>query len=212
LAGTAHGQGADSMSCGDLSNAYGPYDYADPLDKAQRLTIVENYHFTPEVETLRAGKSGSLASDIDYTLRAFPNHHRALWSVAQLELRNKGPLREFRSAECYFDRALRWRPNDPMVHTVYAIFLSRRGDTKGALARYKEALSLAPDNAEVNYNAGLLYFELNDLESARKHAKIAYDLGYPLPGLKNKLKQKNMWTDTPTAGKAGVKPAVAQQK
>jgi hypothetical protein len=46
---------------------------------------------------------------------------------------------------------------------------------------------------ELHYNYGLLLTQLKDYEKARKHAKKAYDGGYPLPGLKNQLKAANQW-------------------
>jgi tetratricopeptide (TPR) repeat protein len=201
----AQAQSVDAYSCGELTNAYGPYDYTDPADKAQRLTVVETYHFNSDVENLRAGRSGSVMSDLDYTLRAFPNHHRALWSVAQLELRKGRPLTEFRSADCYFERALRWRPGDSTVHTIYAIFLSKRGDRDAALKRYQEAVRLAPNNPEAHYNIGLLYIDLNQLDKAKDHAERAYALGYPLPGLRNRLNQKGVQLAAPQAGTGAPK-------
>ena len=68
-------------SCGSLENAYGPYDYR--TDRGNRLYLVESAHFTPVVESLISGLSGPLGAELDYTLRAFPNHHRALISDAR---------------------------------------------------------------------------------------------------------------------------------
>lgn len=44
-------------------------------------------------------------------------------------------------------------------------------------------------SAEVEYFLGHTYFELGRYEEARKHADKAYALGYPLPGLRNKLRR-----------------------
>src|SRR5882672_10328606 len=72
--GSARAGGLRS-GCGALPNAYGPFDYRIEHDK---LAIVEAYHFTSQVELLIRGQSGALGADLDYTLRAAPNHHRAL--------------------------------------------------------------------------------------------------------------------------------------
>jgi tetratricopeptide (TPR) repeat protein len=202
--GVARAQQSDAITCGSLDNNYGPYDYSDPADKATKLPIVEQYHFTQKVETLREGQSGSLMSDLDYTLRAFPNHHRALWAVSQLQLRSPELLAGFNSADCYFERAVRWRANDPTVHTVHAIYLARRGDRKGALDRYKHALTLAPDNAEVHYNLALLYLDMNRKDEAKPHAKRAYELGYPLTGLKNRMIKVGAWTEKDVPSRAAA--------
>ena len=72
--------------CGSLQNGYGPHDYRSDKDKLQ---IVEQYHMTPKVVNLVAGESGYIGGDLDYTLRAFPNHHVALMAMAKLGEKEK---------------------------------------------------------------------------------------------------------------------------
>lgn len=50
-------------------------------------------------------------------------------------------------------------------------------------------------SAEVQYNLGLITLEIGDAESAHANAVTAYSLGYPLPGLKNKLRKVGHWSD-----------------
>jgi Flp pilus assembly protein TadD len=189
--------GVNSAACGSLTKTpggYGPFDYSDPQIRAEKLYVVESYHFTPDVEQLRAGKSSTVAGDLDYTLRAFPNHHRALNSMARLGLA-KGNMSGARySVDCYFDRAIRWRPEDPVVRGIYANYLFKKGDTVGARQQYDEALRLGPNSPEISYNAGLFFVAQKDYDRARALAKVAYAGGYPLPGLKNKLQEAGEWT------------------
>jgi tetratricopeptide (TPR) repeat protein len=193
-----------AMQCGrlaNLENAYGPYDYTNAAHFRDRLPIVEKAHFTKTVENLIRARSGSLSGDLDYTLRAFPNHHRALHSLARYRLQystNKENNKPFEfPAECYFERAIRFKPRDEVVHLVYAIFLHQRGDNDDALNQYQAALSLKPDSAEAHYNLGLLYTDLNQYESALPHAEKAYELGFPLQGLKNRLIKATVWYEPP---------------
>ena len=118
---------ADEATCGTLRNAYGPYDYRSVT--ARQLQLVEDYHFTPPVEELKHGKSGlTIGGDIDYTLRAIPNHYRALVAMMNLGFKGKKdpPPGAGFSVECYFDRAIRFRPEDGAVRTIYGIYLFRR--------------------------------------------------------------------------------------
>lgn len=181
------------LGCGLLDNAYGPYDYTNPVHRRDNLPIVEHFHFTPSVESLRAGRSDTVAGDLDYTLRAFPNHHRALFSVARLQLQEKRANPLYYTADCYFDRAMRMAPEDGKVRMIYGIYLARKGDREAALVRYREALTLMPDSPEVNYNVGLLYADMKQLELAKQHAIKAYQAGYPLPGLRNRLVRAGVW-------------------
>jgi len=63
--------------CGQLQHNEAGGDYTNPSD-AQKLSVVEAFHFTADVEQLRRGISDKLGGDIGYTLEHFPNHHRAL--------------------------------------------------------------------------------------------------------------------------------------
>lgn len=193
LASEARSQ--DDGNCGDLNNAYGPFDYTNPVHKRDKLPIVETHHFNTDVENLVRGQSGSVIGDLDYTLRAFPNHHRALYAVARYQLRVGRIGKPFRSAECYFDRAIRFKPNDGVVYMLYGIYLHRKGDLKQALEQYNHALALMPKSAEAHYNLGLLNVDLKDYQAARANALRADELGYPLPGLKNKLRKLGVWKD-----------------
>jgi hypothetical protein len=108
--------------CGNLAAPGSQiYDYNSPEDK-RMLATVEAFHFTSEVENLRSGVTGTIGSDLNYTLLMFPNHHRALTSMGNLALREKTlkPQGAQFSIECFFDRALRFKPNDATVRLVYA--------------------------------------------------------------------------------------------
>jgi tetratricopeptide (TPR) repeat protein len=199
--------------CGELTGAhYGPLDYRKR--GLVNLEIVENFHFTPQVENLIGGESGSIESDLNYTLITIPNHHRALAALAKLALRDKSlRLRDMKyPVECYFERANRYAPDDAMVRSTYAGFLFSLGRTKDALAAYQQAVALDPENAAINYNLGLLYMKAKDYDKALKHAQKAYEQDFPLPGLKNQLAAAGKWQPpapkpAPAADDAPAAPA-----
>ncbi len=183
--------------CGDpFSNGVGPFDYTDPVDRSSpsRIPIVERHHFNMDIQTLKGGQTGAyIMNDLDYLLRAVPNHHRGLYTMARLFNSGEKVVGGRWSADCYFQRALRFRPADGVVYMLYGIFLSKRGEAEKALENYQQALKLLPDSAELHYNVGLLYFDQKDYEKAMAFAEKAYALGYPLPGLRDSLKRKNAW-------------------
>jgi tetratricopeptide (TPR) repeat protein len=186
--------------CGTLTNAYGPFDYTNPKLRAEKLPIVEKHHFTPYVYNLKGGLTSSTpAGDLDYTLRAFPNHHLALDAMARLHRReNAEKLKEASySLSCYFERARHFSPNDSVVPTIEGIHFFAVGDLSTAERALLRALEINPQSPEAAYNLGLLYVRTGDLEQAQKYAVVAYDNGYPLPGLKNQLIEKGAWIDKP---------------
>jgi tetratricopeptide (TPR) repeat protein len=182
--------------CGDpFQNAYGPFDYrtATPDQK----NIVEQHHFTPAVESLRAGITGTVGGELDYTLRAFPNHARALMAMVRLGQRDKTtkPKGAQYTVECFVERAVQFRPDDPSVRQIRGIYLSLQRKYARAVEDFQAAIQQQPNNANAHYNLGLAYFELGNYEQAQEEAKLAQSLGFPLEGLKNKLKTKGKWNE-----------------
>jgi len=171
-------------------------DYTNATDR-ERLGVVEQFHFTPQVERLERGESGHIGSDIGYTLEHFANHHRALAALARLALREKTskPKGAKHSVDCYFDRAIRYRPDDARVRAIFGGYLLALGQDAAALSQLEEAARIEPNNATNQYNLGLLYVRQKDYDKARTAAKQAYQLGFPLPGLKNKLAAAGQWKD-----------------
>jgi tetratricopeptide (TPR) repeat protein len=171
-------------------------DYTNPDDRAG-LDVVEKFHFTEPVEALAHGLSGPLGSDIGYTLEHFPNHHRALAAMAKLGLRDKTAQPEGArySIACYFDRAIRFVPNDARVHQIYGAWLLAAGNGDEALNQLQETVRLEPENPNANYNLGLMYVKKKQYDQARFYARKAYARDFPLPGLKNKLIAVGQWRD-----------------
>lgn len=197
--------------CGELGNSYGPYDYRTERSK---LAIVEGAHFTADVELLRKGNTGTLGGDIDYTLRASPNHHRALISMMNLgrRLKTDQPLGAKYSIPCYLDRAIRFAPNDASVRLIYGTYLARSAKKGEAVKQLELAATLEEANANVHYNLGLIYLELKDVSRASMHAKRAYELGFTLPGLRKMLieaGQPDPAAGTPLASGPGAKASAA---
>lgn len=173
---------------------YGPYDYTQRSSLAHNLKLVEDFHFTPSVENLISGKSGSIPADIDYTIDAWPNHHRALNAITRYALRSdskkKPPLIP---VECYFQRAINYNPDDSISALLYGIFLHRNGHHQQALHYYNRAKQLSPADMQIQYNLGLLLIDMKDYGGAKEIAHQIYQHGYPLVGLKNRLSRLGYW-------------------
>ena len=133
------------------SGQFGPFDYNNPDNKGQRLNLVESAHFTPEVESLIRGHSSYIGSDLDYTLRAFPNHPRALNAMARLAIQEKTPTPRGAhfSVECYFSRAIEFTPSDPIPYLLYGNYLAKNSREQEALEKYQQAEKIDPQNANV---------------------------------------------------------------
>ena len=199
-AGALHAQGvsaADSeRRCGPVPTPghYGPYDY-----RTQRgsLAIVEKHHFTPIVEAGAGSVTGDMMLDIGYTLKSSPNHHRALLTLVNLGAKTKSlqPGALEYSIECWFDRALRYRPDDNIVRMIFAQYLVQIGRAPDAKQQLTFATSAAGDNPLTHHNIGLVYFEMGDFDMALVQAHEARKLGFERSRLESLLVQKGKWQE-----------------
>jgi hypothetical protein len=195
---------AQTGGCGSLANGYGPYDFRTDKDK---LGIVEKYHFGTQQELLIRGRSESstsLGGNIDYTLRAFPNHHRALLSMSRLGEKLKLPRvpGADHGVDCYFVRATQFAPNDTIVRLLFADHLARQGRKAEGLEQVNAARLHAGDNPFTHYNVGMAYLALGNLDAALEQAHRAQALGFPRTDLKERLKAANHWREPAPAASA----------
>jgi tetratricopeptide (TPR) repeat protein len=167
------------------------HDYYDTSLKSQveLRHNVEKYHLKQGNKKIRENRYVPALGDFDFILRYFPNHPQALMRVSDICIKidniNKG--RE------YFENAIKIAPRRAPTYVLYGIFLHKIGEYEEAVKKYAKALEFEPDSAEIHYNMGLAYLEANKLSEAKEHATKAYELGFPLPGLKDKLVQRGAW-------------------
>jgi tetratricopeptide (TPR) repeat protein len=173
---------------GGPSGQFGPYDYRDPANRSgpsNPLHLVESNHFNTDVATLTQGLSSSVAGDISYTLRAFPNHHRALQSLADMGLRDK---KLFISGmaftiPCFFIRAKSFVPTDGMVNAIYAYYLANMNQSELAITEAEQAIKNAANNSKIYYEVGLAYYYMRNYKKAHEYSNISKKLGSTAVGL-----------------------------
>jgi hypothetical protein len=204
---------AQVSACGDLENHYGPYDYRTRRDK---LGVVEKFHFTRDVEMgIRGASTKDLAGDLTYTLKASPNHHRALLALVRYSDKVKSPQPRGAgyTVDCFFDRALRFAPDDTTVRMIYAGYLGRKQMADLAIQHLDYAAAQPKNTGFTHYNLGLLYAELKAWDKARAQAHQALALGFNRTNLQDLLKRQGQWSDPPpnaaSAASAAAVPAAS---
>lgn len=183
--------------CGTLYSVgqYGPYDYRTDRDK---LPIVEGAHFTAAVEALiRGTTSARPGGDIDYTLRAIPNNHRALMAMVRLGEREKTtqPSGSRYSIDCWFERATLFRPDDAIVRMIYSSYLNTKNRIPEASQQLEMATTYAKDSGFTHYNIGLHHFDLKNYDKALAQAHAAMALGFAQTGLRDQLLSVGKWVE-----------------
>ena len=199
----------------------GPNDYYDTDSWTHEYRrSVESNHLAPALNQVTNGYTGgkhyNIWAEIDFILRWFPNHPEGLQFMVRWLPKHSHP--PDKDVEYYFQRAIEYRPTpelrpvDATVRVLYAIHLHKQKKYQKSQEQYELALSITPNNSEIHYNLGLLLVAKNDYPAALKHAHIAYSMGFPLPGLKNKLKKLGVWKDIPEEQKSTQRQQEDQQK
>lgn len=205
---------------------FGPYNYYKPPKGALRL--VESAHMRTVIAADRhRGNWCAYYGNLDYTLRAFPNHPEALVLMAEyLDAREpctnnnslssssgKSPLelaaaieagawRE-RTPDYYFQKGIGYKPKDAPKSTVdyaetrvlYGKYLYSHGRAEDAMTQFKVAIKREPKSAEAHYYLGLILFEKNDTEAAKRYIQTGYKIGQPPAELKQKLINIGQWRE-----------------
>lgn len=195
------GNDLKGQACQGSAQGYGPYDYLQRGSLKDEITLVESAHFTPDVENLIKGNASGAnpEGDIDYTLRAWPNHHRALLSIIKFQMNIKNGISPYKSIktppECYLQRAIHFSPRDAFSYSLYGYYLGKMNKKEEAKKYYKKALEIAPDNAKIAYSYSLLLTDLKEYDEALKYARIAYQSKNTPDGLRKILQKNGAWQE-----------------
>ena len=167
------------------------HDYYDKSLTVQLelLHNVEKYHLNQGIEKLREHRYDAAMADFIFMLRYFPNHPKALLHVSEVCIKTK----KIDVGKKLFEKAIAISPGQAPTYVLYGIYLHKIGEYEKAAKNYNKALEIEPDSAETHYNLGLAYLKVNKLKLAEEHAAKAYNLGFPLPGLRDKLIEKGVW-------------------
>ncbi len=101
------------------------------------------------------------------------------------------------SMACYYERAIRFQPDDHIVRLLYATYLIKKNRLEEARSQLEKAISLDVENAFTHFNVGLVYTDMKDYDRALAQAHIAMQLGLPRTELKDRLVAAGKWVEPP---------------
>jgi tetratricopeptide (TPR) repeat protein len=209
----AQGETLGAAACGPmpLPGQTAIYDYADQTVDWNRnnIQLIWEQHLSKVDPDLAINDFQDALYQLDFALRYTPNHYWALRKLVQIQKEKPGIVYDpgggtldhpFNpTTECYFDRALRFRPKDSNLRLLFGVYYHQIRRLDQAMEQYKIAETMRPKSSEIQYNIGLIHYDRKEYQLAAERARRAYDLGYPLPGLRNKLKAAGHWNNTAPA-------------
>lgn len=187
----------EEIECGTML-AQGRVPPMDYRTDRRMLQVVENAHFPPRVEQLVKPMFSHFGADLNYTLHAFPNHHRALVTMVRLGEREKTDLpKELGyTIDCFFRRAIRFTPDDVIVRMLYGQYLDKKGRRDDAIQQIRAADSYAGTEPLTQVNLGLLYLQLGEHQRALEKAHAAAGMGLDISVLQAQLQAAGRWRES----------------
>lgn len=93
-------------------------------------------------------------------------------------------------ANRYLENVVTQFPQYASAYTGKSYFLWKKGKLQKAIETLEEAKeNLNHPTSEIYYFLGLYYVDNDNLAKAKENAEKAYEMGYPLTGLKSKIEQ-----------------------
>lgn len=126
--------------------------------------------------------------EYNFTFNRLPHNHPMRAEVGTRLGLAYGELGARDEADRHFDIALTECAECEIGYQGKAMYL--RGRKELAAARevlLKGDAATGGQSAQLNYMLGLVLVDLGEFDAAREHARKAYELGYPLPGLRDRL-------------------------
>ena len=142
-------------------------------------------------ETSAYLKKAMLNNALSETTYTYDKSNRQSYNFARIVIQ----LSEIRSRQGERNLAIKLlldaiqdQPQNAMLYSAAAVMQRKQGQLRDAKNTLLQGLQAVDGNsAELNYNLGLVSLELDEIDDAEKYAELAYEQGFPLPGLRKKL-------------------------
>ncbi len=185
------------------------HNYFGKLTPQERQLLKDNerVHLSKAMAHLRSGKKHRLEyaeAEFKYILAIWPNHPASLQGMTDVAIRLGRP----EVADFYFRKALEFFPEVPETYALYGIYLYKINDLDRSIEMLEKAVQLAPHSSQNHYLLGLSYYAAKQYDLALQHAQQAYNMGYPLPGLRDLLSKKGYRLETSDKEGDEINPSV----
>lgn len=138
----------------------------------------------------------SVVGEVDFSIRYVPESHIIHAEHIMTKAQAIWHLGKYDSANNLLERETALHDTYAPIYSVRAVLLRDQGKLDEAIELlYHATEKKQVKSAELHYFLGLFLVENKSYDKALEQAHQAYSLGYPLPGLKNKLKRLGRWKE-----------------
>lgn len=161
--------------------------YLQNLLKNVESNHIDRVHDNPNgvYGYIRDGRLDDAIADLDFALRKFVNHPRALillGLVAKLKKKSALPIP-------YYKKALKLYPRYALTHAQYGMYLAEIGYIQHGINRLKKAIKIDPNLKIAYVFIAKAYYKNGNLKLAQQAADKAKALGYRGEIFEKKIKK-----------------------
>ena len=130
----------------------------------------------------------------EYAVQRIPPSNPVHWKMLTIQARVLYERGNKEQGSDALKQIIRRKPDLADGYVVLGNFLYKDGKYDEARKVLQDGLDKVPKpSAEMHYFLGMILLKQGSFDSAREQAQKAYKLGYPLPGLRNRLKAEGHW-------------------
>ena len=132
--------------------------------------------------------------EADYAVARIPPSNPVHWKLLTIQARVLYARGNKEQSINALKQIIRHKPDLADGYVVLGNFLYKETKYDEAREVLQGGLDKVPSpSAEMHYFLGMILLKQGSFDSAREQAQKAYKLGYPLPGLRNRLKAAGHW-------------------
>jgi tetratricopeptide (TPR) repeat protein len=140
------------------------------------------------VKSQQAGQYDQAISDLENCIKTGNLSQVTLARTYRILGQNLNSKKEHARAIGMYNQALALNPNDPWNDYVNrGNAWSASGDFQKAMADYDEALKLSPNLGAANFNRGIVYEKLGQIDKAKADISMGYQKGFRSPQIAERM-------------------------
>lgn len=145
-------------------------------------------------EHRRAEALGQTQGELNFAVPRIPPSVFVHWKLQTIQARVLYAAGKKEPAIDALRTIIRRKPDSVDAYVVLGNFLYKEHKYADARDVLQTGLEKVPKpTAEMHYFLGMILFKQGSFDNAREQAQQAYKIGYPLPGLRNRLKAAGHW-------------------